>query len=76
MLHLGDTPAAGHYITVAWHETPGGTWWLYDDSRRILADANLVDGVGAYRDCDNVKTYCFALREDVILWRIRLQDIS
>ena len=58
MSTLEDTPAAGHYITVAQHETAGGTWWLYDDGRRILADASLVVGVGAYRDCDNMKTYC------------------
>ncbi len=57
-VYFGDTPAAGHYITVAQHEIAGGTWWLYDDGRRILADASLVVGVGAYRDCDNMKTYC------------------
>ena len=35
--HLGPSPHAGHYITVARHATNHGLWWLYDDDQRVLA---------------------------------------
>ena len=41
-----DTVHAGHYFCYMCHETPGGSWWYYNDSgvRRLLRGNELRDG--------------------------------
>ena len=34
--HLGDSPKSGHYFTIARHDRPEGSWWLYNDNLRRL----------------------------------------
>ena len=57
VIHLGDSSRAGHYISVAKHETPSGDWWLFDDERRILAQDCEVNAQGTYRCGRLMKSY-------------------
>ena len=49
VVHLGSTPKAGHYITVARHEINGGSWWLYDDWRSVIAKPEEISTLCTYR---------------------------
>ena len=37
VVHLGDSPKSGHYITIARHRTSDAAWWVYNDRVRVIA---------------------------------------
>ena len=37
VVHLGNTPQSGHYITIARHRTRDAEWWIYNDAVRLIA---------------------------------------
>ena len=34
VVHLGESPTSGHYVTIAYHATADGNWWLFNDAER------------------------------------------
>ena len=42
VVHLGASVHAGHYITIARHDTRNGKWWVYNDAQRREATAAQV----------------------------------
>ena len=58
IVHLGTSVQAGHYFTVARHETNTGTWWLYNDSERKEATPEQVTTTGIWtRSGEQMKSY-------------------
>ena len=64
VVHLGDSPNSGHYMIVARHrtgdaETPGIAhhWWLYDDSRRVMATPEQVATTCNYQGWKTMQSY-------------------
>ena len=58
IVHLGTSVHAGHYFTVARHETNTGTWWLYNDSERKEATPEQVTTTGIWtRSGEQMKSY-------------------
>ena len=55
--HLGPAPDSGHYIAVARHPTSHGVWWLYDDSRRVIATDAQVSSLCSYRGWGPMQCY-------------------
>ena len=37
VVHLGDSPKSGGYITIARHRTSDAAWWVYNDRVRVIA---------------------------------------
>ena len=48
-VHLGDNVNSGHYVAIARHGTNHGTWWLYDDARRVIATPDQISTTALYR---------------------------
>ena len=57
VVHLGDSPKSGHYITIARHTTKNGKWWLYDDANRREARPDEVATTAKYRNFGGMKSY-------------------
>jgi len=55
--HLGPTPSAGHYVTVARHDTSHDVWWLYDDDRRVMATEEQRATTCEYRGWGPMQSY-------------------
>jgi ubiquitin C-terminal hydrolase len=68
VVHLGDRPNSGHYIALARHATDHGTWWLYDDARRVIARPDQIRTTALYpwwRGLVQMKSYVlFYTRRD------------
>ena len=56
IMHQGCSRHAGHYFTIARHDTPNGRWWLYNDADRREANADELLGTASVRN-QPMRTY-------------------
>ena len=55
--HLGLSPHAGHYVTVARHATAQGEWWFYDDSSCVPASAEQITTLCTHGHWGELQSY-------------------